>query len=69
MLLTPFVTAMAYDYYDDGTKRWTTDTTLQNDTNGQPEVPQRLRLTFTYNKLTRVTLVMIPLAQQGMPNF
>jgi len=68
-LLTPFVTAMAYDYYDDNTKRWTTDTALQNDTNGQPEAPQRLRLTFTYKQLTRVTLVTIPTAQQGMPNF
>ncbi len=68
-LLTPLVTAMAYDYYDDSFKRWTTEQAVRNDTNGNPEAPQRLRLTFTYGKLTRDALVAIPVAQQGMPNF
>ena len=68
-LLTPLVTALSYDYYDDSFKRWTTEQAVRNDTNGNPEAPQRLRLTFTYGKLTRDALVAIPVAQQGMPNF
>jgi prepilin-type N-terminal cleavage/methylation domain-containing protein len=69
MLLTPLVTGVSYDYYDDSLKRWTTATVFQNDTNGNPEAPQRLRLQFAYGKMTRQTVVAVPLAQQGMPNF
>lgn len=69
LLLTPLVTALAYDYYDDTVKRWRTETMMKNGANNQPEAPQRLRLTFTYGKLTQQTTVSIPLAQQGMPNF
>jgi prepilin-type N-terminal cleavage/methylation domain-containing protein len=69
-LLTPLVTAIAYDYYDDGTKTWTKQTIVQTDpTTGLLEAPQRLRLTFAYGKLTRETLIAIPLAAQTMPNF
>ena len=68
-LLTPLVTGMSYDYYDDSFKRWTTETAVRNDTNGNPEAPQRLRLTFTYGKLTRDALIAVPLALQSMPNF
>ena len=68
-LLTPLVTALTYDYYDDGQKRWTTLGALQNDPNGLPVAPQRLRFTFTYGKLVRQTIVPVPLALQGLPNF
>jgi hypothetical protein len=68
-LLTPLVTELDYDYFDSGTKRWTTSTQIQNDTNGKPEAPQRLRVKFAYGGLTRVTIVSVPPAAQGMPNF
>lgn len=68
-LLTPLVTELDYDYYDTDTKRWTTSTQVQNDSNGQPQAPQRLRLKFAYGGMTRETLVPIPVAAQGMPNF
>ena len=48
LLLTPFVTALSYDYYDDTFKKWTTETTLRNGTANVPIAPQRLRLTFAY---------------------
>jgi prepilin-type N-terminal cleavage/methylation domain-containing protein len=67
--LTPLVTALSYDYYDDNQKRWTTLTALQSDATGLPVAPQRLRLTFTYGKFVRQTTVAIPLALQGLPNF
>jgi hypothetical protein len=69
LLLTPFVTAMAYDYFDTTTKTWTTETTFRNDNNGQPMAPQRLHLTFVYGKLSRQTTVPVPATPQGMPNF
>jgi len=65
--LTPFCTALGYDYYDDNFKKWTTDTALQNDNTGQPTPPQRLRLYFQYGKLKRETIVPIPAAVQGTP--
>jgi prepilin-type N-terminal cleavage/methylation domain-containing protein len=68
-LLTPWVTALAYDYYDTALKRWATEKALRNDTNNQPQAPQRLRLTFAYGKMTRDVTIPLPVAQQGLPNF
>jgi prepilin-type N-terminal cleavage/methylation domain-containing protein len=69
VLISPFVTAIKYDYYDDNFKRWTTYTTVLTDASGAPETPQRLRLVFQYGKHTpRETTVPIPAAGQGMPN-
>lgn len=68
--ITPYVTGMTYDYYDDNLKRWTTETILRTDNAGNPVAPQRLRLTFAYAKLQpRVVLLDIPAALQGLPNF
>ncbi len=69
LLLTPFCTALEYDYYDDNFKRWTKETALRTDSNGQPETPQRLVLEFTYGKLSAETMIPIPPALQGMPDF
>ena len=68
-ILTPFVTALAYDYYDPALTRWTTETNLKLDTSGKPVNPQRLRLKFTLGKLTRETVVAIDSTPQGLPNF
>lgn len=68
-VITPLLTGMTYDYWDADTSRWTTETILKNDTQGQPMTPQRLRLQFAYNKLTRETVVIIPSVGQGMPAF
>jgi prepilin-type N-terminal cleavage/methylation domain-containing protein len=77
--LTPFVTALQYDYFDPNAKTWSTVSTLNMDVNNQPLMPQRLRLLFTYGKLSRVTTVMIPevmmpnaadpVTPQGLPNY
>ncbi|HVS50865.1 MAG TPA: prepilin-type N-terminal cleavage/methylation domain-containing protein [Opitutaceae bacterium] len=68
-VVTPLVTALAYDYYDPATTRWTTETTLKLDPQGQPMTPQRLRLTFTYGKLTRESVVPLPSPSQALPAF
>ncbi len=67
-LVSPFVTALSYDYYDSDFSKWTTETALRTDSSGNPVAPQRLRLTFTYQKLTRETTVTVPATTQGLPN-
>lgn len=67
--LTPLLAALAYDYYDDNLKKWTTQAALQTDATGAQEVPQRLRLQFAYGKLKRETTVPVPVTLQGLPNF
>jgi len=67
--VTPFVTAMAYDYYDSDSKRWDTETTLRKDSSGQPQAPQRLRLDFAYGSLKRETVIPLPVPGQGLPDY
>jgi prepilin-type N-terminal cleavage/methylation domain-containing protein len=67
-LVSPFVTAMAYDYFDTDFNKWTTETALRTDNANNPLAPQRIRLTFTYQKLTREALITIPAVTQGLPN-
>jgi prepilin-type N-terminal cleavage/methylation domain-containing protein len=68
-IVTPLVSALSYDYYDDATSRWTTETALKMDPQGQPMTPQRLRLKFVYNHLTRESVVTLPSPGEGLPIF
>jgi prepilin-type N-terminal cleavage/methylation domain-containing protein len=68
-VITPLVTALAYDYYDPDFKRWTTETALKRDSSGNPQAPQRLRLKFAYGKLTSETVVALNIPVEGLPNF
>lgn len=68
-VVTPLVTSLAYDYYDVDTTRWTTETTVKTDSQGKPMTPQRLRLKFTYNKLTRESVITLPMPGEGLPSF
>jgi len=67
-LVSPFVTALAYDYFDTDFNKWTTETALRTDTSGNPVPPQRLRVTFSYDRLTREAVITVPPARQGLPN-
>jgi hypothetical protein len=67
-LVSPFITALAYDYYDGDFNKWTTETALRSDNSGNPLAPQRLRITFTYEKMTREAVVTVPAVGQGLPN-
>ena len=66
-VVTPLVTGLTYDYYDADTTRWTTETTLKMDQQGQPMTPQRLRLKFAYNKLARESIVSLPSPGEALP--
>lgn len=68
-LITPFVTAISYDYYDPDFKNWKNETTLRRNSDNQLEIPQRLRLKFTYGKMTRETVIVLPSPSEGLPNF
>jgi len=67
-LVSPFVSALAYDYFDTDFNKWTTETALRTDTSGNPVPPQRLRVTFSYDRLTREAVITVPPARQGLPN-
>jgi len=67
--VTPFATALAYDYYDSDGKRWQTETTLRKDSNGQLETPQRLRIHFAYGSLSKDTFLTLPTPGQGLPDY
>ncbi len=68
-VITPLVTALAYDYYDADFKTWKTEPAIRRDTGGQLQAPQRLRLTFTYGKLKRESVIALPMPTEGLPNF
>ena len=68
-LVTPLVTGLSYDYYDASFRNWKNEPQLRRDSNGKLETPQRLRLKFTYGKMTRETVIALPTASEGLPNF
>ena len=68
-VITPLVSALKYDYYDADANRWTTEAALKMDPQGQPMMPQRLRLEFTYGKLKRESLVGLPTPGDALPPF
>lgn len=68
-VVTPLVTALTYDYYDVDANRWSTESTLKMDPQGQPMTPQRLRLKFNYAKMTRESVVTLPAPGEGLPAF
>lgn len=59
-LLSPFVTEMIYDYYDPEIRAWTTLNRLQTNPEGEPMVPNRIRLVFQYDGMTEETIVTLP---------
>lgn len=68
-VITPLVTGMSYEYYDSQTNRWTNETQLKLDAQGNPVVPDRLRLKFAYEKLTKETVVTLVTPGQALPPF
>ena len=68
-VVSPLVTGMTYDYYDPDTTRWSNEPQLKLDGQGNPMVPQRIHLKFSYQKLTAETLITLPVAGQALPTF
>lgn len=68
-IVTPLVSGLAYDYYDPEFKNWKSETQLRREGADRYLTPQRLRLTFTYGKLTRETVITLPAPPEALPNF
>lgn len=68
-VLTPLATGLAYDYYDTEFRRWESVPALRKDATGTLQAPQRLRLTFAYDGLTRESLITLPSAGGALPVF
>jgi len=68
-VLSPLVTAISYDYYNAGFDSWQNYPTLQRDSSGRWQLPTRLRLQFTYDRMTRETIITLPVASQALPLF
>jgi len=68
-VLSPLVTAISYDYYNAGFDSWQNYPTLQRDSGGRWQLPTRLRLKFTYDRMTRETIITLPVASQALPLF
>lgn len=67
--ITPLVTGLTYVYYDPNFKNWKDEQQVRRGSNNQLETPQRLRLKFTYGKMTRESVVTLPIGSEGLPNF
>ncbi len=68
-VLSPFVTALTYDYYDTTTETWSTEETLQKDSAGNYEAPKRIRIKFHRKKQDYEEIIALPALTQGLPGY
>lgn len=68
-LLTPFATGMVYDYYDPEIDRWESLAGFQDDENGEPMLPTRLRIRFEYDGMIRETILAFPHSSDSVAIF
>lgn len=66
-VISPLATALAYDYYDEGFRRWETLPSLRKTGTGELELPGRVRISFAYKALTREALITLPRPGEGLP--
>ncbi|MDI1335452.1 MAG: prepilin-type N-terminal cleavage/methylation domain-containing protein [Lacunisphaera sp.] len=68
-VLSPFVTALTYDYYDATTDTWSTEEALQKDSGGNFEAPKRIRLKFHRKDRDYEEIITLPVITQGLPAY
>ncbi len=68
-LLSPFGTAITYDYYQPDFKTWQSLPRLQRDREGNWTPPERITLRFTHGKMTTETSVVLPATVGALPAF
>jgi prepilin-type N-terminal cleavage/methylation domain-containing protein len=68
-VLSPLVTGLSFDYYNAGFDSWQNYPQLQRSSAGQWELPNRVRLRFTYDRMTRETIITLPAASRALPFF
>lgn len=69
-VLSPYVTALSYDYYDEVSDSWQNQADLQTGQNGTHLTPSRLRLRFQRGKEDVEEIIPLPdPAEQGVPAY
>ena len=68
-VLSPFVTTLTYDYFDNKTGTWSTEEALQKDASGNYETPRRLRLKFHRKDRDYEEIITLPVTAQGLPAY
>ncbi len=68
-VLSPFVTSLRYEYYDDDSKSWDTEDRLRETPDGTPQTPRRLRLHFHRDKQEIEEVVDVPVSTEGLPAY
>ncbi|HTO03533.1 MAG TPA: hypothetical protein VL069_07515, partial [Opitutus sp.] len=68
-LITPLMSEITYDYYDEAFKNWKNEAQLRRDSDNRMVTPQRLRLKFVYGKLERENVITLPSTPEALPNF
>lgn len=68
-VLSPFVTALTYDYYDATTDTWSTEETPQKDAAGNYERPRRVRMKFQRKNQAYEEIIALPAIQEGLPAY
>ena len=64
-VVSPFVTALTYDYYDESFKRWKTETEITREASGAFVPPGRLRITYQQGEYTAEHVVEVPVRGEG----
>jgi prepilin-type N-terminal cleavage/methylation domain-containing protein len=68
-VLSPFVTALSYDYYDETNKLWETEAELRENPDGTPQTPRRIRLHFHRGKQDYDETIELPATVEGLPAY
>jgi hypothetical protein len=68
-VVSPFVTGLAWDYYDDGFKRWETLEQPKREADGAYPLPSRMRLRFALGAMTAERIITLPVRAEGATNF
>ena len=68
-VLSPFVTGLSYDYFDEDTESWTTEDRLEKDGAGNFAAPRRIRLKFQRKDVVIEETIVLPVSQEGLPAY
>jgi len=68
-VVSPLVSALSYDYYDESFKNWKNELQPRRNAQGEYEAPQRLRVKFTYKTRSQEVFLVLPTVTQGVPAF
>ena len=68
-VISPFVTGISYDYYDTDKQTWSNEDTLQEDSTGAFQTPQRVRLKFARHGQEIEQIIPLTMTREGVPAY